>query len=199
MLSFAGMLLSAVFFTISDDLVLLLLGPKWKQTGTVFRILSVGLGVMMVYNVQGWLHLSLGTPSRWFRWTLLGSVTKILLVCVALPWGLVPVAKAYVVAYYILVGFGLRYAGHPMAIGYWWIVSHLIRPFFAGLVAALVSLSLLEYIPAVSHAPILLRIVITTVACATVYLAATVVFNRSFRPLIECCHLLADMVPLRRK
>ena len=45
-----------------------LLGPGWEESGRIFTFFGPGIGVMLLYNTHGWIHLSAGRPDRWFRW-----------------------------------------------------------------------------------------------------------------------------------
>jgi len=58
--------------------VRLVLGPKWSESGRIFELLGPGIGIMLLYSTVGWIHLSIGKPGRWLRWTLVETAVTAL-------------------------------------------------------------------------------------------------------------------------
>ncbi len=92
-LALVGMGVGADFALVGKDLIRFLLGPGWDEAGRIFALFGPGIGVMLLYNTHGWVHLSIGRPERWFRWGLLEFVctaSLFLLACTGalpeLPW-----------------------------------------------------------------------------------------------------------------
>lgn len=56
-LALLGMGIGADLTLVGRDLVRLLLGPGWTETGRIFAFFGPGIGVMLLYNTQGWIHL----------------------------------------------------------------------------------------------------------------------------------------------
>ena len=50
---------------------------------------------MLIYGTHGMIHLSIGTPNRWLRWSIINFTVTGLLFLVALPWGPVGIATAW--------------------------------------------------------------------------------------------------------
>ena len=48
----------------ADDVVLVLLGPKWQATTEIVRLLAPTIAVIAVINPMGWLIFSLGLVRR---------------------------------------------------------------------------------------------------------------------------------------
>ena len=94
-LALIGMGLGALMTLVGKDLILLLLGPRWTESGKIFAFFGPGIGVMMVYYAQSWIHLSIGRPDRWFRWGLIEVSVTILLFLLMLHWGAVGIAARH--------------------------------------------------------------------------------------------------------
>src|SRR5205823_4983235 len=60
LLAFVGMGMGADLTLIGRDLIRLLLGPRWDESGRIFCIFAPGIGLMVLYGTHGWLHLSIG-------------------------------------------------------------------------------------------------------------------------------------------
>src|SRR5438094_343345 len=116
-LAFVGMGLGAGLTLTGKDLVLLLLGPGWEESGRIFTFFAPGIGIMLLYYTHGWIHLSIGRADRWFRWSVVEFAVTGLLFLLGLPWGPVGIAVAWVVSFWILTIPALWYAGRPARLG----------------------------------------------------------------------------------
>ena len=115
--AFVGMAVGADLTLVGKDVVRLVLGPKWSESGRIFELFGPGIGVMLLYSTIGWIHLSIGKPGRWLRWTLVESAATALLFVLALPWGPAGIAAAWSVSYWILLLPAFWYAGRPIGFG----------------------------------------------------------------------------------
>ena len=79
----------------SDDLIPVLLGPKWKDAAEIFRILAPTILVFAIANPLGWLLNSLGLVERSLKIALVFAPFMILGYAIGLPYGPVGVALAY--------------------------------------------------------------------------------------------------------
>jgi hypothetical protein len=66
---------------------------------------------MLLSSMVGGIHLSIGKPERWFRWTLVESAATALLFVLALPWGPAGIAMAWSVSFWTLLIPAFWYAG----------------------------------------------------------------------------------------
>jgi PST family polysaccharide transporter len=127
----------------ADDLILVLLGPKWHGAVPVFRLLAPTILIFALINPLGWLLISLG---------MVGRSLKV----------------AFALAPLVICGYvvGLRYGPEGVAFGFsavmtLWVLPHMLwcvhgtpvslrdavavfsRPLFSGLVAAALPLAML--------------------------------------------------------
>ena len=134
-LALVGMGIGADFALVGKDLIRFLLGPGWDEAGRIFALFGPGIGVMLLYNTHGWVHLSIGRPERWFRWGLMEFVCTASLFLLALHWGPSGIALAWTISYFLLMFPGFWYAGKPIGLGMGPVFA-VIWKFFAASVVA---------------------------------------------------------------
>src|SRR5208283_432400 len=122
-LALVGMGVGADFALVGKDIIRFLFGPGWEEAGRIFALFGPGIGVMLLYNTHGWIHLSIGRPERWFRWGLMEFGCTLSLFLLALHWGPSGIALAWTISYFLLMFPGFAYAGKPIGLG--------IQPVFA--------------------------------------------------------------------
>ena len=79
----------------ADDIVLVLLGPKWQAMTGIVRLLAPTITVTIVMNPMGWLIASLGLVRRGLKIALVFAPIMILGCALGLPYGASGVAFAY--------------------------------------------------------------------------------------------------------
>jgi O-antigen/teichoic acid export membrane protein len=79
----------------ADDLILVFLGPKWKDAAGIFRLLAPTILVFGVANPLGWLLPSIGMVGRSLKMTLFIAPILITGYVIGLPYGPRGVALAY--------------------------------------------------------------------------------------------------------
>jgi len=198
LLAFIGMPLSAALTLISHDVILLLLGPKWIKAGEIFFAFGISVGVSILYITHGWLHLSLGTPDRWFRWSIIEFVVTALCFIIGLQFGALGVAAAFSVSFYILIGPALWYAGKPIHLKFSSIVSTIWKYFMSALIAGLLCWFILYSYGSSSSIfvmfNILTRIVISVILCISIYLVLIVALHQSIKPISQFLSILREIV-----
>lgn len=198
-IAFVGMLLSAVLTLIGKDFLLLLLGPQWNRAGDLFSIFGPCIGVLLIYGTHGWLHLSLGRADRWLRWGIIELSVSAAAFVIGLPFGAVGVAFAYNIAFYLLIGPGLLYAGKPIHLKLSSLISVIWRYYVAALAAGLFCWMLLYHLKIFStiflDLNIFVRILITILLCTLVYLILIILFYQSIYPIFNFISLLHKMLP----
>jgi PST family polysaccharide transporter len=70
-LALVGMGLGAELTLVGKDIIHVLLGAKWLESGRIFAYFGPGIGVMLIYRTHGMIHLSIGTTGRFIRWGLI--------------------------------------------------------------------------------------------------------------------------------
>lgn len=199
MLAFIGMPISAILTLTGKDVILFILGPQWGRAGEIFIFFGIGIAPMMLYYTTGWLHLSLGRADRWFRWGIIELIVTSLFFVIGLPFGIVGMAIAWTVSFYVLLGPGIWYAGQPINLKMAPLALVTWKYFVSALAAGLISFFILQSFDVISQIfiqlNILLRIIVSSVLCLSIYLLLIIVLYRSFKPISQFFSLLQDMLP----
>lgn len=198
-MTFFGMGLAASLTLIGRDLIRVLLGPGWEESGRIFTFFGPGIGAMMVYYTHGWIHLSLGRADRWLRWGFIEFTVTVLLFLVGLPWGPVGVAVAWTTAFWLLMVPSIWYAGRPVGLKVGTLLGVIWKYIIASVSAGLMTHWLAGRFDSFNNLPgaagAAVRVVANTLTVAAIYLGAVAVLHRSFEPLRMMADLLREMMP----
>ncbi len=202
LLAFVGMGVGADLCLVGKDVIRVVLGPGWGEAGQIFVFFGPGIGVMLLYYTHGWIHLSIGTPNRWFRWGIVEFVVTGLLFVLGLHWGAVGVAAAWTVSFWILLLPSFWYAGKPIGFG----VRPVLETIWRYIAAALAATGACVWLVWHSHpfgaetgiGGALARMTTVSLLFGIFYLIAVVALYRSLEPLYQVVKLLPEMLPSRR-
>jgi O-antigen/teichoic acid export membrane protein len=120
----------------ANDLILVLLGPKWKDATILFRLLAPTILIFALINPMGWLLYALGMVGRSLKIALVIAPLVIAGYVAGLPYGPKGVALGYSAAMTLWVIPHIAWCVHGTGISVrdiWLTVS---RPFLSGIVAA---------------------------------------------------------------
>lgn len=200
-LALVGMGIGADLTLVGGDLIWFLFGPGWEEAGRIFALFGPGIGVMFLYNTQGWIHLSIGRPERYLRWSFIEFPFTVALFLLALPYGPSAIALAWTVSYFLLMLPGFWYAGKPIGLGVEPMLSVIWKYFVASAGAGVGTAMLTTATPQIAlefGAPgALLRIVVVSLVFLLLYLGGVVALYRGLAPLRETASLLSDLLPGR--
>jgi PST family polysaccharide transporter len=202
MIAFAGMAISADLTLVGRDVVRLVLGPKWSESGEIFELFGPGIGVMVLCSTFGWIHLSIGKPGRWLRWTLVQLALTISLFLAVLPWGPSGVAAAWSISYWTLLVPGFWYAGRPIGFGVSALIAAIWKYAAAAVAAGLATAAMIRgkafwATPSGTSTTALVAIIMTSTLFVTLYLGALILFHRGLAPLRQVASLLRELSPPR--
>jgi O-antigen/teichoic acid export membrane protein len=201
-IAFIGMAVGADLTLVGKDVVRLVLGPKWSESGRIFELFGPGIGIMLLYSTVGWIHLSIGKPGRWLRWTLVELAATALLFVLALPWGPAGVAAAWSVSFWTLSIPAFWYAGRPIGFGVSSLIGAVWRYAAASLVAGLGTAAIIRGTPFWGAPPsadaALGAIIIISALFVTLYLATVILLHWGCAPLRQFASLLREAAQSRR-
>jgi PST family polysaccharide transporter len=196
-LAFVGMPLSAALTITGKDLVLLLLGPQWDKAGHIFCVFGPSIGIAIIYITHSWLHLSLGTPDRWFRWGIIAFMVTAFCFIIGLQFGALGVAAGYSISFYILIGPALWYAGRPIRLSLISVLSTIWRYYVSALAAGILCWFILYSNDIISTIflkfNILVRIITSGSSCICIYLVFIVLLYRGFTPILQFISLFREI------
>jgi len=125
----------------ADDVVLVLLGPKWQATTEIVRLLAPTIAVLAVINPMGWLIFSLGLVRRSLKIALVFAPIMILGCALGLRYGATGVAFAYSAVMVLWLVPHVAWCVHGTAISLRDVAAAVIRPLACGVVAGAVGYS----------------------------------------------------------
>jgi len=152
----------------ADDLILVLLGPKWEDAVVIFRLLAPTILIFALINPLAWLLFSLGMVGRSLKVALVLAPLAIAGYVIGLPLGPSGVALGYSAAMTLWVIPHILWCVRGTLISFQDILQVLIRPLLSGIVAAVLP-SGLQYYYGQLWSP-LPRLVLGVTLFAAVYL-----------------------------
>jgi O-antigen/teichoic acid export membrane protein len=129
----------------ADDLIFVILGPKWMEAAHLLRLLAPTVLIFGIINPLGWLLLSIGLQGRSLRIAMAIAPLIITAYVIGLPYGPSGVAFAYSVAMTLWLTPHVVWCLHDTMISPRDLLRTTSRPFMAGIVAALCVLSSEHY------------------------------------------------------
>lgn len=200
-LALVGMGIGADFALVGQDLFRFLFGPGWEEAGRIFALFGPGIGVMLLYNTHGWIHLSIGRPERWFRWGLMEFVCTVSLFALTLHWGPSGIALAWTISYFLLMFPGFSYAGKPIGLNIGPVFAVIWRFFAASVGAGLGTVLIVRATPyfatMIGTTGALVRMVLVSMIFFGLYIAGVTLLHQGLKPLRETAGLLRDLLPER--
>jgi len=199
MIAFAGMAMSADLTLVGKDVVRLVLGPKWSEAGRIFELFGPGIGVMLLSWTVGWIHLSIGKPERWLRWSLFQLTATTSLFLLALRWGPEGVAAAWSISFWTLLVPGFWYAGRPVGFGVSDFIAAIWRYAAAALAAGLTTAAIMRGTQfwgthSGTGAAVGATVIISTLL-SMLYMGAVILFHWGLTPLRQLASLLRELAP----
>jgi PST family polysaccharide transporter len=197
-----GMAMGADLALVGKDIVRVVLGAKWAESGRIFELFGPGIGVMLLYSTIGWIHVSIGKPERWFRWTLVESTSTASMFLLALPWGPSGIAVAWSVSYWILLLPAFWYAGRPIDFSVSQLVGAVWKYAAASLIAGSICMVALRAIGFAGQQSSALyafvEAVVASVAFLTLYFGIVILLHRGCSPLRKLKSLFLELAPVSR-
>lgn len=200
-LALVGMGIGADFALVGKDLIRFLLGPGWEEAGRIFALFGPGIGVMLLYNTHGWVHLSIGRPERWFRWGLMEFGCTASLFLLALRWGPSGIALAWTISYFLLMFPGFWYAGKPIGLGIGPMFAAIWKFFAASVGAGVGTALIIRMMPLFATVPgargAFMRIIFVSLVFFALYVGGVIALHQGLKPLSDTVGLLRDLLPQR--
>ena len=205
-IAFVGMAVGADLTLVGHDVIRMLLGPKWDESGRIFVYFGPGIGVMLLYYTHGWIHLSLGHADRWLRWGIVEFTVTVLMFIAGLHWGSVGIALAWTVSFWVLTFPAFWYAGAPIQLGVGTVLAAVWRYIVASLGAGIITAILLVSGPLSSvsgramsgWAVAAAHMVISSLLFVVLYLGLVILLHGGYGPVQQLFRLMNEMIPYER-
>ncbi len=161
---------------LADDIILVVLGPKWKDAAEIFRLLAPTILVFGMINPLGWLLWSVGLQDRSLKVAFVLCPIVICSYLIGIPYGPTGVAFAYSVAMTLWLVPHVMWCVHGTPVGFGDLMSAVARPLLSGVAAAAAAL-LVQHLAAPIPYP-LVRLALAGAAMGLVYIATLVFVMR---------------------
>ena len=119
----------------ADDVVFVLLGPKWTDAAAIVRLLAPTIVIFAIINPLGWLIFSIGLVARSLKISLVFAPLMITGYVMGLPYGPKGVAFAYSAVLTLWVIPHILWCVHGTAISLGNILLTVSRPLASGILA----------------------------------------------------------------
>jgi O-antigen/teichoic acid export membrane protein len=133
LLAFISMPLVAFLFTCSENVIGLLLGPRWLDAAELFSILALVAFFQPVSGLTGTVLVTVGHGARYFRLGLFNAIITSIAFISGLPWGPKGVAIAYCIVSYLILHPSLMYAFHRTPVSPSDFYRSIAKPFLASI------------------------------------------------------------------
>ena len=90
-----------VMGTLSDEIIMILLGEKWLGASPIFRVLAFSALIQPAKNLTGWIFISLGQTNKMMNLSFFTNSLYVLSFSIGLKWGAIGVATCYTIAQYL--------------------------------------------------------------------------------------------------
>lgn len=196
-----GMGLGGALTLAGRDLIRVLLGPSWAETGRIFTYFGPGVGVMLLYGTHGWIHLSIGRADRWLRWGILEFIVTVALFLGGLRWGPAGVACAWTLSFCILLVPSFWYAWKPTNVGFGEVLAVIWRFPLAALIAGFATADALAHIRFLvfqpSAAGAFAHMIVVSITFESLYISAVILLHGGLDPFRKVISIMRDALPTR--
>jgi O-antigen/teichoic acid export membrane protein len=126
----------------ANDIILVLLGPKWNDAAAIFRLLTPTILIFGMIDPLFWLMISTGLQERSLKIAVVIAFLVIASYLIGLPYGPPGVALAFSVAMTLWVAPHIIWCLRGTVVSVRDLLSVITRPLLAGIVAAALTLLL---------------------------------------------------------
>jgi O-antigen/teichoic acid export membrane protein len=129
----------------ANDLISVMLGPKWHDAVPVFRLLAPTVVAFAVINPTGWLLVSLGMVGRSLKIALVIAPLIVTGCLIGLPYGPKGVAVGFSSAMVLWVVPHLFWVFHGTVVSYRDVLTVVSRPLLSGVAGALAAMAFILF------------------------------------------------------
>jgi PST family polysaccharide transporter len=155
---------------LADDIILVVLGPKWTEAALIFKLLAPTILVFGIINPFAWLLQSTGLHRRSLHLAFVIAPLAIGSYLIGIPFGPAGVALAYSTALSLWVVPHVFWCLHGTSISVRDLLPTVGRPLFSGAAAAVVGIGI-QYLAEPIPYP-LVRLMLAGTAMLAVYVWA---------------------------
>jgi PST family polysaccharide transporter len=194
--AFFFMPISVLLSVAGRDVVVILLGENWRESGVLLSIIALRGVFHAIQGSEGWLHLAIGRPDRWRNWGIATAILRTLAILGGLPFGPTGVAIGYVASGWLLAFPSISYAGSPIGIGTASVMQAAGKQLLGALATDAAGWWLSLYV--LADFSEISRVVVLVASCGGIYLCIVVGIFRCTEPLKVAAQLIRDQLSRRK-
>jgi O-antigen/teichoic acid export membrane protein len=178
-----GMPAVVFLFVFAEDAILLILGPQWRDSILLFKVLAPAAFVETFNTIGSWACLPLGKSARLVRWQTFATAVTVAAFLIGVQWGALGVAAAFSITTIVLRAPAIWYLLQGSPVAPLDLVRALARPAATSLLAGVAVFALRAML-----SPLVGRIELLLAGAAVfgpVYLACWLVMPRGRQTLKE--------------
>lgn len=173
-LAFVGMPLVAFLFVVADEAVVILLGPGWEGSATVFRWLAPAAMLGTINVAPAWLCISLGRAKVQVLWAAISAPVTVVGFLIGVRWGIGGVAAAFSMTWCLMMLLFMAMACRRSPVSFTQLAFAVLPSLAASVLSAAGCLALVPQL-APADAPLAWRLVMSALVFGTLLLALTLV------------------------
>ncbi|MCG8404650.1 MAG: lipopolysaccharide biosynthesis protein [Phycisphaerales bacterium] len=181
----------AFAFAAADDIVMVVLGPKWIEAIRIFRVLAPAAMVTAINVATTWVFVSLGQPQRMLRWNVIEAVVTTLAFIIGLRWGAIGVAAGCSVALSALWLPSIVYCFKTSPLKIADLLGMIWRPALSSTVAAVVILALGAFV--LPSVPSLISLTLNLAIYCCAYVLLWMIVPNGRRMIWETLQLVREL------
>lgn len=198
---FTSLVAFPVFFgmlILSSDLVITLFGEKWIQAIPILQILAFAGILRSVSFFQRSAFVAIGKPFLQFKLGLLNAIFNVIACLIAVQWGIIAVAAAYVISDYLVFPLGQWRLSQLISLSWKTYLAQLVAPIICTSVMVLMIIGTQQIIASSLNAE--LRLIVCSIMGIIGYLIALkFIFPNLFYQIFSMIMLLRSSPKMSQK
>ncbi|MGN6306827.1 MAG: lipopolysaccharide biosynthesis protein [Mesorhizobium sp.] len=154
-------------FVFAHEIVTIVLGPKWTEAATIFRLLAPTILVFGIINLTYWLLIATGKQKRSLYMAFVIAPLVITSYCIGISFGPEGVALSYSTALVLWLYPHLVWSLHNTPVSVGDLLGTIVKPWIAGMAASAGALAVQHYLG--PESPTLLRLLAGGAVLAGIY------------------------------
>lgn len=122
----------------SDEIILLVLGNQWSESGYIFKLLAITAFIQPVASTQGLVLITTGNVKKYFNIGCTNAIITITGFALGVNWGIIGVAISYAVVNYLMFIPSLFYSFKNSPISLSLFLREVTYPFIFSLLSGIV-------------------------------------------------------------
>ena len=174
---------------LAPEIVTILFGEKWREAIPILQILIFAGIIRAVSLFQRAAYVAMGKPSLQFKLGLLNAIFNLIACLLAVKWGILAVAMAYVLSDYLVFPIGQWLLTKVIAISWKTYLSQFLAPITCTIIMTLM-IFITQYLVTPLVPPQINLLICSMIGSISYILALKLIFPQLFSQLLTLATLL---------